>query len=959
MTSVNGGGRNRGGSNAPGSHLTDPQKKVTDALDIRQVNRRIQGDLAAYQGSEAGSSSSPARPKAQASKFQQGHPALLKETKTGFAMHSRTPELNKIPLFYCALETELARPADIQNLPDGRREAETVRLVAKRFIDSTTGKSLYQSASVGKANPNLHMQDETVRNIRSEAATATIARYGMDADGRNYIKDLYDHVRGALDLQSASPESTMHAPSVVYVVRPARDPYAENSTVNFLSVAAHTEVLDSLSDLARRDGISNLLHFSDRKNVPVVSRTARSNATPLGRLMQQGYFDTSQIRPGDSIVIADDHTQAGGTLLAMSAAIAEAGATVLAAVTATAHPLCTTLGMNDKVAALLHETLSKWDPEKKVENAMHRYGMPLDTLTNHEAMVLIAYAIDKRNPAALKAYRSAEAKLYGGNTVMEGESDSLRPLLQQSQMTPDQFVEAMDKEVRASRYVTEAAPIEKVYVLDWDDFLSDQKGNDYQLMHNALVTAANEHGDAYPIVREIALQVQNQRGQYAEGMPILCMPQKEFSDAAMHVQGFLRKDMVTDLLKKLDSLQPGLQGVFDGLKPARRDAMPGSGPDVSGVPAQEIDKANAEHSSSATSVTREAGNEEAGALQDSGSQLRSAASAEIDEQKPFEQEREDNLRAFIDRHVANARAEMDAADLTPQKRIENILYNHFLRQYQLLVRPEVRIASSGGKQPELSAMRAPASSPENSRSPAAESSAKENDRSIGASAPQQAKLLDIPFPDVSLSLLPGAQERLDEIRRPENYVALISNRVDRDLEKEVNKLQLMHQFDEVSGTPERTVPRPIQRETLPPYASSSAEDNTDAASDIGRAARLQSPASRLKSALADNEWVVQRLHGKPKSARLEQVPRNRHGLDNAEWYLAGDKAADIRQVVPLVERGEIDANKIHAALVTPDTAQHEKMRQEIRDNPSLDGKIDLTTVRTLNDESAQKFFKDK
>jgi phosphoglycolate phosphatase-like HAD superfamily hydrolase len=57
----------------------------------------------------------------------------------------------------------------------------------------------------------------------------------------------------------------------------------------------------------------------------------------------------------------------------------------------------------------------------------------------------------------------------------------------------------------------------------------------------------------------------------------------------------------------------------------------------------------------------------------------------------------------------------------------------------------------------------------------------------------------LPFPDVQLSLKPGALDKLNEIRKPENEVVLISSKGAEYARAVVNKLGLSHYFDRVQG----------------------------------------------------------------------------------------------------------------------------------------------------------------
>ncbi len=459
--------------------------------------------------------------------------------------HQRTAELNRIPIFHAGYATEIAKPEDINRLPSDLRAKELERLYAKRMVGAD-GKSLHAEDPNDTSNPPLHAQDKKTREHRVEAATSTISNFSGE-----YIARLYDHVTRDLDVKQ---------PATFHVIRPTRHPLAEDSTVNFLSAATQTEVTSSLNSLAKRNG--HAIQFSDQKNMYVLSRTARSTASPIGRLVQQGYLDTSELKKGDRIIIADDHTQAGGTLLAMAAAANEAGAKVVAAATPTTHPFCKTLVMSDNVKADLDKTFNTWDKDGKVRNQLAEYGMPIETLTNFDAMIIIAYTTDPENPQAVKSFHQLENDLFGSNRVLEGKGDSLIPILNQKPLTPDEVVKEMVDECAKNRHVTSPIAPTNIHIFDWDDTLRDEKGMNYQLMHNSLTIAAHKYGQKHPLLVNLANAVETNRGNYLEGMPLLCMNREEYAKHTIQ-HDMLKKDMVTDLLSKMGALDPTLKTQYD------------------------------------------------------------------------------------------------------------------------------------------------------------------------------------------------------------------------------------------------------------------------------------------------------------------------------------------------------------------------------------------------------------
>lgn len=757
-----------------------------------------------------------------ASRFKaDNHPALYKpEVVEEQKFHRRTPDLNEIPFFFAEEGTEMAKADDIKKLPPGEKEAASIRLIAKRFIDAKTGKSIFTNSSLGKASPTLQMQELPIREIRSEAATATIDRYSG-----KYIYNLYQHIfnlnKDLIETLKTTDKDKL--PLTVHVIRPGRDKYARDCSTNFLTVATHTEVTDSLNFLAKLYGKSDLIHFSDRKQLTGIGRSSRTIAGPIGRMVLQGYYNTSEIKKGDQVVIVDDHCQAGGTILGMSAAVKEAGGKVIAAVSPTAHPLgihakgpyTADFSMSPKVKQLLDKTLEQWDPEGQVQEKLNKYGIPVSTLTNHEAMIIIAYATDPSDGLAMRKFEDLEASLHqGGKHVLEGESDSLKPILNQKPLSAKEVAMKMEMEVSTMRKTTKPMRTKEVHVFDYDDCLTNEQGVIYQLMHNAIQVAAQKYGThsnadkKYPFLDHLAETMKHKMGQYQDGMPLLCMDQEQYAHTI--IQSNMQKNKVSkkattvnDLLNKLNALDPKLQAEFEALK--------------SKYPPLPISKQEKPDSQSAES--RRGGPEE---------------------RKPLNEQ---------------------------QTAVSNILWHEFKRQYQQMIQPDSALKAQQNQN--------------NSR---------------------------LPFPDVAPTFMPGAQDLLEKLRRPENLVILLSNKSDSALQKEINKQGWAHYFDVISGRPTQLIKE-------------------------------------------NGQYVNDKKLSKPYHHRLEQLTDEHHNLDEASWTFWGDTVKDGTQVLPLISKGKVPAEKVRWMLINPGSELREQANQKIAEKPDLFGKIKIIAADTLKNLS--------
>lgn len=671
--------------------------------------------------------------------------------------HERLPELNSLPVFYSTVDTEIADNDSLQKLPPKQKAAASTRLIAKRFVDAETGFSFYEDAK--KGNPLLHEQSKPIREIRTQAAAKT-----LDAYRGHYIHNLYKHLMEKIDFPKQN-----NGPIVVHLVRPGRNLVTSDATVNYLSLVAQREVTDSLNYLAKVYKDSDRIQFSNIKQFPVLSRTARSNASPLGRIVQQGYYDTAQIKANDMVVIVDDHTQAGATVLSMAAAMSSKGAKVLAAIMPTVHPYSSQLSLSPKVKKLLQDTLSTWDTQQHLQQKLQSFGMPLETLTDHEAMIIIAYATNPENKSALQKFSQLAEELFNGRTVAEGDSDSLKPVLQQNPLPVEEIIAEMDAEIARSRRVTQPLHIKSVHVMDWDDFLRDEKGLNYQLMHNAISVSAQRYGEKHPFLKQLNDALTAKRGSYSpeKGMPLLSMSQNQFANTTIRNTSFLKRDALDDLLTSLDGLKPGLQATSNDVSTEKNSKNP----------------------------------------------------------------------------------------------INNIIWHEFRRQYQAAIQPNKNLHGTSDE--------------------------------------------SLPFPIVRPTLMPGARSLLERKRRPDKFIALISNRPHGDLEKEINKMGLMHYFDSVQGTPQKLT-------------------------ELDGKASLTNPKYK-----------------KPDPHRLQKLIDRYPELEQAKkWHFWGDTTKDITQVIPLLEAQKFPLQTIHGTLVNPGPKVQDSIHQAVEAS-NISQRIKIRTTNSL------------
>lgn len=644
-------------------------------------------------------------------------------------------------------------------------------------VDAATAKTAGQ--------PLLKTQSSAVRAIRGSSATATI-----DQSRGEYIARLHRHVVKVM---------AGEAGQVVHVVRPSRDPYAEDGTLNYLTFCEQTEVarsLNALESLAARLEKRPPIVFTDNKSLITLSRPSSSEEGLIGRLVQQPLFAASELSPGDKAVIVDDHIDAGASMLAMESSARSAGADVLAFAALSVHPFSTQLTMSVEVQNFLDRTLAAWDPAHLVTDCLARLGMPRDKLTNNEALVLIAYAIDAADEAAVATFEALQKQFFDRarlhNTGINPdaadaaaqmnqwrqrqdaagtdsarafieraraqmvERDSLTPTLQQCQKSPQELVRELDEVSRCGRPSVKASNVKQVIVLDWDDCLRDEKGLTYQIMHNALVVAAKENAKTFPELGDAVSRLQS-GNLMADPAPLLIKNQEDFTTHMMANPRIFHSHVAEDFVRTM---------------------LPGS---------------NAQ-------------------------------------------------RIWSMAHAISA---------------------EFTRQYRAMTNPEI------SKKPE-----------------------------------------GLPYPDVQLSLLPGARELLEKCRTAESRVILISNRGHHDVEREVNHLGMMHYFDVVSGAPLVTQSKPGgQPAQMPEGLQQRLIHSLSSGDDMA----LRQVLDEVADHAHPDTTLVDGIDRKPAAARLVQSLESLSVQPDVPIVSYGDQNSDVAQLAELAGQGR----RLEGVIINP------------------------------------------
>ncbi|MHA6891178.1 hypothetical protein [Ralstonia pseudosolanacearum] len=220
---------------------------------------------------------------------------------------------------------------------------------------------------------------------------------------------------------------------------------------------------------------------------------------------------------------------------------------------------------------------------------------------------------------------------------------------------------------------------------------------------------------------------------------------------------------------------------------------------------------------------------------------------------------------------------------------------------------------------------------------------REYNRMVTDPKQRQSRPCEVPFPDLEITLMPGAREMLSATRATGSPMLLISNRAHYELEKEVNHLGMRQDFDIVSGAPTVTLPRPNASaepmpKTLQDELTSALRGDDDKDDDALRVA--------LKDASAyahPNTTVVTQIDRKPNATRLHDSLQRLSVPPEAPIVLYGDQPRDISQAAELAETGR----RLEGVLIDPD---HPDVGRQI-DIKGIPTRV-IGSLNDLNDPNA-------
>lgn len=377
-------------------------------------------------------------------------------------------------------ESPTADAVDLKGYTDAEKEFHNLRWIAKRAVNLDPKDRTIHITSPGGATPYSETKPVTYTQEQQMWASYRLIK-GFTAKDGTQVKGLLtdEMVKTIADRVVATGKSgvTVHLPH--RIVRPRKN------IENMLSVAYNHELAKRLTEYFDTHHKDLRITFSDSEqdkllaglsiqeaadmnegmegvhvhalsshNVKSTVQNGRSTGSLLDRIVKQPIFDYSQFQPGDLVILTDDHVQAGGTFITWWHALRNKGVDVVALTALSTMPESKNLQADSQVLEGI-KTATGYAVESYMEEfpdaertkitqkfslatdtMLARVGLSTETLSNREALTLIAYFIDGTKREQLEWFERL-AKSAGVDTnIIERDNESLMKQAREPTQSP-------------------------------------------------------------------------------------------------------------------------------------------------------------------------------------------------------------------------------------------------------------------------------------------------------------------------------------------------------------------------------------------------------------------------------------------------------------------------------------------------------------------------------------------
>lgn len=294
-----------------------------------------------------------------------------------------------------------------------------VRHISKKGCDLTGARHF---------DAHLTPEDHASYRGRVEAAMEVLGTANIPLQAKKLLFKAVE--KSAYDFKSALD---------IHVLRPVKD-YADHSnSYNFLT-AVYTKMLrDALQGVARTYFPTSEIRVHDEP-VMMLTKTNRTDADSLGRIVKQPLFQLGDIQ-GKNVIVADDHVNAGAFTTTLVSQAEDMGANVVGVASFSRHPNSGELSLKPCVK----KSLLTLHPQEQLDELLGRVGVSVDTLTNREGLTLLSILMDGANDNHRTTFHCVMTEVNGEyNNLLDGIGDDLDCELSKAPKTPRELLQEID-----------------------------------------------------------------------------------------------------------------------------------------------------------------------------------------------------------------------------------------------------------------------------------------------------------------------------------------------------------------------------------------------------------------------------------------------------------------------------------------------------------------------------------
>lgn len=358
-------------------------------------------------------------------------------------------------------------PEDGITLTEAEKEFHNLRWIAKRgkHLDGTGNYSQQEKLEAGRKVVDALVTEDMIQSVADRSFKAAQRKRDNGFDASKPIIVHLPHIGGSQNqLRIAFLERlTTRLNEIAQSDYPElnvefRDAFTPNSPIcNVLSIA------ESLDGVCKPEDIEPLSGHAVDASLTI----KRSTGNLMERMAKQALFNFENFEDGDLVILGDDHVQTGSTFITQYQQLVASGVEVVALVSLAAMPESKNLQAHpDMLDDLTKAEQFAVDnhmvefPNAQQESISAKFrrasadsievvGICKESLSNREALTLMACYIDGKKPEQLAWFKGIMDKYGCDQSVTERKGDSLLYQAEQPGMNPVAIKESIQKLIPA------------------------------------------------------------------------------------------------------------------------------------------------------------------------------------------------------------------------------------------------------------------------------------------------------------------------------------------------------------------------------------------------------------------------------------------------------------------------------------------------------------------------------